>query len=155
MTNLLQVGDHAPYFEGKDAQGELISSKHLLGRPYVLYFYPKDDTPGCTTEACQFRDQKPQIELHGASLIGVSPDNAQSHQQFMSKYDLTFTLLTDEDHRICETFGVWQEKNVYGKKSMGVVRTTFVIDSQGMIRWIERPVKVEGHAERVIEALKQ
>lgn len=155
MAEKLNIGEQAPAFEGHDAEGRIISSKSLSGHPYVLYFYPKDDTLGCTTQACSLRDRKVDIDSYQAALIGVSPDNAQSHQKFISKYILNFTLLTDENHKICESFGVWQEKMSYGKKSMGVIRTTFIIDGKGFIRWMESPVKVEGHAERVLEALKK
>lgn len=154
MEYKLQVGDKVPAFAGKDALGNTISSQNLQGRPYVLYFYPQDDTPGCTLEACSFRDSQPQIKSFGAELIGISPDTSQSHSQFIQKYGLNFTLISDENHQICETFDVWKEKNSYGKKHMGVIRSTFIVDGQGFIRWIERPVQVEGHAVRVLQALE-
>ena len=155
MPFKIKKGDQVPSFQAYDSQGKLISAESLLGQPYVIYFYPKDDTPGCTTQACQFRDIKPQLEQIKTLVIGISPDNSSSHNQFINKYSLNFTLLSDEDHHLCQLFDVWQEKINFGKKSMGIIRTTFVVDAQGVIRWIERRVSVEGHAERVLAALKK
>lgn len=154
MTYKLNIGDPAPSFEGMDGEGNKISSKSLQGRPFVLYFYPKDDTPGCTKEACHFRDLKPGFDQHKVELIGVSPDTPDSHQKFAVKYGLNFKLVSDPNHQICKSFDVWQEKESFGKISMGIIRTTFIIDKKGIIRWMERPVQVEGHADRVLEALK-
>ncbi|WP_068467693.1 peroxiredoxin [Candidatus Protochlamydia phocaeensis] len=154
MSSLPLIGQAVPAFQTRDTKGQLISTKDLLGHPYVLYFYPKDDTPGCTAQACSFRDAKPLFDHSQARVIGVSPDSAASHEKFTAKYGLNFTLIPDSTHQLCEQFGVWQEKMLFGKKGMGVIRTTFLIDSQGVIRWIESPVQVEGHEGRVIEALQ-
>lgn len=151
---LLSVGSAVPSFEATDANGQSFSNTQLLGQTYVLYFYPKDNTPGCTAQACSFRDATPSFDSCQVRVIGVSPDSAASHKRFSTKYGLNYTLLPDPTHRMCELFGVWQEKTVFGKKGMGVVRTTFIVDAQGVIRWIESPVRVEGHADRVLEALQ-
>ncbi|CUI15723.1 bacterioferritin comigratory protein [Candidatus Protochlamydia naegleriophila] len=151
---LLSVGSEVPSFEATTANGQALSNKQLLDQVYIFYFYPKDDTPGCTAQACSFRDAKPLFDAGQVRVIGVSPDSAASHARFTSKYGLNYTLLPDPTHHLCELFGVWQEKVVFGKKRMGVVRTTFIVDAQGIIRWIESPVRVEGHAERVLEALQ-
>lgn len=154
MTYKINVGDKVPFFEGQDQKGTVVSSSALLGHSYVIYFYPKDDTPGCTKEACSIRDQKKQIDLLNARVIGISPDGQVSHEKFITKYNLNFTLLSDEDHSICKAFDVWQPKSFLGIKSMGVERSTFVVDAKGIIRWIERPVKVDKHELRILEALK-
>ncbi len=151
---LLSIGSTVPSFEATDGKGQLLSNNQLQGQAYVLYFYPKDDTPGCTTQACHFRDTKPLFDACQVRVIGVSPDSAASHERFSTKYALNYTLLPDPAHHLCELFGVWQEKVVFGKRGMGVVRTTFIIDAQGVIRWLESPVRVEGHADRVLEALQ-
>ena len=119
----------------------------------VLYFYPKDDTPGCTTEACELRDVHKQIANKNAVVLGVSPDSAKSHEKFSTKFNLPFTLVTDEDHNICEAYGVWKEKSMYGRKYMGVERTTFIIGPDGNITKIFRKVKPAGHAEEVLSAI--
>ncbi len=151
---MLTDGDKAPAFSLEDQDGKKHTLKSLLGKPLVLYFYPKDDTPGCTKEACAFRDARSQYVEAGAQVIGVSPDAPASHRKFVDKYDLNFPLLADPDHAVCEKYGVWKEKNMYGKKSMGVERTTFVIDSQGVIRKVFPRVKVDGHSDAVLEVLK-
>lgn len=150
-----KAGDKVPAFEAKDETGELISDKTLLGQPAVIYFYPKDDTPGCTTEACAFRDFFHIFNERGIHLIGVSPDPVKSHLKFKEKYLLPFPLIADPDKKICEAFDVLKEKNLYGKTSIGVVRSTFVISPTGEFFWIEQPVKVEGHIDRVFQALDQ
>lgn len=150
---MIEVGQPAPDFTLDDQKGEPVTLSELKGKPVVLYFYPKDDTPGCTKEACAFRDARAAYEKAGAQVIGVSPDTSKSHEKFAAKYDLPFTLVADTDHHACESYGVWQEKNMYGKKSMGVVRTTFVIDREGIVRKVFPRVKVDGHADAVLEAL--
>jgi peroxiredoxin Q/BCP len=119
----------------------------------VLYFYPKDDTPGCTKEACGFRDAKAKLAKHEAVVLGVSPDSPESHEQFRTKYKLPFTLLADEGHAVAEKYGAWREKNMYGKKSMGIARSTFIIDAAGTVAKVFKAVKADGHAEQVLAAL--
>jgi peroxiredoxin Q/BCP len=151
---MIEVGLPAPDFTLPDQKGESVTLSKLKGQPVVLYFYPKDDTPGCTKEACAFRDARAAYEKAGARVVGVSPDTSQSHEKFAAKYELPFTLVADTDHQVCESYGVWQEKNLYGKKSMGVVRTTFVIDREGVVRKVFPRVKVDGHADAVLDALR-
>ena len=129
----LKAGDTAPDFETTNDAGDNVRLSAMRGRRVVVYFYPKDDTPGCTQQACGFRDSYPQIEEKNAVVLGVSPDSAKSHQKFRSKYDLPFPLLPDTDHAIAEAYGVWQEKSMYGRKYMGIVRSHFVIDEQGKV----------------------
>ena len=140
MANELQIGDLAPNFEAKTDSGETVKLSSYRGQRVVLYFYPKDDTPGCTTQACGFRDNYVEIEERDAVVLGVSPDGQASHQKFKTKYDLPFTLLVDEEHTIAELYGVWGEKKMYGKTYMGVLRSQFVIDKAGKI--IDARVKV-------------
>jgi len=151
---MLKEGDKAPDFEVKDDQGNDVSLKDLRGKKVVLYFYPKDDTSGCTKEACDFRDNLGRIKRKDAVVLGVSPDNEKSHTKFKTKYDLPFPLLADIDKKIVNDYGVWKEKSMYGRKYMGVERTTFIIDEKGKIAKIFPKVKVEGHVDEVIEALK-
>ena len=129
----LKAGDQAPEFETVDDNGQQVSLNDFRGRRLVLYFYPKDDTTGCTTQACGFRDVYEGFGEKGAAVLGVSPDSAKSHQRFRAKYSLPFPLLVDSDHRIAEAYGVWQEKSMYGRKYMGIVRSHFVIDEQGKV----------------------
>lgn len=154
MSYKINVGDRIPVFHARDQDGMEIDSDDLLGSPFVIYFYPKDDTPGCTKEACGLRDNMEQLETLNTLVLGVSPDSATSHNQFIKKYGLNFTLLTDENHELAKKFDVI-EKNMSEKKVISIVRTTFFVDSAGVIRWIERPVSVEGHAERVVLAVEQ
>jgi thioredoxin-dependent peroxiredoxin len=142
-------GDKAPAFTLSDQGGEQVSSGDLAGQPYVLYFYPKDDTPGCTTEACAFRDALPAFEKLGVRVIGVSPDSPASHERFCTKYGLPFTLLCDTDKQLSTAYGAWALKKNYGREYMGVVRSTFLVDSKGVIRNEWRGVKVNGHVEKV------
>ena len=128
--------------------------KDLKGKNVVLYFYPKDDTPGCTVEACSFRDSYKEIEKLGAVVLGISPDSVKSHEKFINKFSLPFPLLADEEKQMCKDYGVWVEKSMYGKKYMGVARTTFIIDKAGKIAKIFEKVKPEGHNQEVIETLK-
>jgi len=151
----LNVGDKAPSFKLKNQDAKVISLSDLKGKPIVLYFYPKDDTPGCTKEACNFRDQFPKFGKMKAEIIGVSIDSVESHKKFADKYKLRFNLLSDEKKEVVEKYGVWQEKSMYGKKYMGIVRTTFIIDSAGKIHKIFPKVKVEEHNNEVMEALKE
>lgn len=151
----LKVGDKAPSFKLKNQNGKDISLSDLQGKPVVLYFYPKDDTSGCTKEACNFRDEFPKFGKMKAEIIGMSADSVESHKKFADKYKLPFNLLSDEKKDVIEKYGVWQEKSMYGRKYMGIVRTTFIIDSSGKIRKIFPKVKVDGHNEEVIEALKE
>ncbi|MCB9766609.1 MAG: thioredoxin-dependent thiol peroxidase [Candidatus Omnitrophica bacterium] len=149
-----QEGKKAPAFSLPSSTGKKISLKDLAGKKVVLYFYPKDNTPGCTTEACAFRDAHKSFEKSDTVILGVSPDGIASHEKFINKYDLPFVLLADEDHAVAEKYGVWQEKSMYGKKFMGIVRATFVIDREGKIAKIFPKVKVKGHDDEVLEAVK-
>ena len=150
---MVEEGGPAPDFELATDTGERIRLSGLRGRPVVLYFYPEDDTPGCTTQACELRDQYSLFRERGAVVLGVSPDDEASHARFREKYSLPLTLLADPGHRVADDYGVWVERNRYGRKSMGIERSTFVIDEHGNVARALRRVKPEGHAERVLEAL--
>lgn len=150
----LQVGDKAPAFSLKTDGGGKVSLSGLKGRNVVLYFYPKDDTSGCTAEACAFRDNLPKFGKLDAVVIGVSRDSAESHDKFKTKHKLNFTLGADETGKVTEDYGVWVEKSMYGRKYMGIERATFLIDGKGRIAAIWRKVKVNGHAEDVLKAVK-
>jgi peroxiredoxin Q/BCP len=152
---MIQVGQAAPNFSLSDQDGNPVTLSGCKGAPVVLYFYPKDDTPGCTKEACAFRDAFAEYRRRGARILGVSPDDAASHARFVKKYELPFTLLADPEHRVCESYGVWKEKNLYGRKSMGVERTTILIDDDGVVRATFPRVKVDGHSDAVLAALDQ
>lgn len=149
----LKIGDMAPDFSGTAQDGATISLSELKGTRTVLYFYPKDNTSGCTLEAKSLRDGKEELARRGFRIIGVSPDSERSHQNFCSKHDLNFTLLADTDHSICEAFGVWAEKSMYGRKYMGVKRTTFLLDEEGRITHIFDKVKTATHFEQIINEL--
>ena len=149
----LQEGIQAPDFTLPDQDGVLRKLSDYLGTPIVLYFYPKDDTPGCTTEACNFRDDYPNYEQAGVVILGVSPDTPKKHTKFKEKYNLPFTLLADESHQICELFEVWGRKKFMGREYDGVFRTTFVIDPTGKIVKVFENVKPEGHSAQVLAAL--
>lgn len=151
---MISIDKKAPAFKLFDQNGKSISLKDYLGENVVLYFYPKDDTSGCTAEACSFRDDFPQFKKIDAVIIGVSPDSVASHKKFQQKYSLPFTLLSDESKEVVERYGVWKEKSMYGRKYMGVERTTFIIDENGKIKKIFNKVKVDGHNKEVLEALK-
>lgn len=151
---MIEEGKKAPDFKLKNQDGKTISLKDFKGKNVVLYFYPKDNTSGCTKEACNFRDEFPKFKNVDAVILGVSPDSVVSHKKFAEKYDLPFDLLSDEEKNVLEDYGVWQEKSMYGRKYMGVVRTTVVIDANSKIRKIFPKVKVEGHNKEVLEALK-
>ena len=152
MTHLKE-GDFAPPFEGKDQHGNLISLKNYSGKTVVLYFYPKDDTPGCTAEACNLRDHHTELLDRGFSVIGVSPDSEKSHSKFAEKYHLPFPLIADTEKEILQAYGVWGEKNMYGRKYMGVHRTTFVIDGSGKILKIFTKVDTKNHTEQILREL--
>ena len=148
----LDVGDKAPTFTLPTDGGGDISLKDLKGETVVLYFYPKDDTSGCTAEACAFRDALPDFSKVNATVIGVSKDPVKKHDKFKNKYDLTFPLASDEDGKVCDAYGTWVEKSMYGRKYMGIDRSTFLIDGNGVIRAIWRKVKVPGHVDEVLKA---
>jgi len=147
---VIEQGRPAPDFELKSDAGETVRLSDFRGRPVVLYFYPKDDTPGCTTEACEFRDAYDVFRERGAEVLGVSPDDVASHEKFKTKYGLPFTLLADPDHEVAEKYGVWIEKSMYGRNYMGIDRTTFVIGPDGILQHIFRKVKPDGHAAEVL-----
>ena len=149
---MLKEGTTAPAFKTTDQNGESVSLRDLRGQRVVLYFYPKDDTPGCTKEACSFRDAYSKFKKHDITVLGVSPDKEASHKKFVTKYQLPFTLLADTDHSIADAYGVWGEKKFMGRTYMGVHRTTFLIDEKGKIRKIFEKVKPEDHASEVLEA---
>jgi thioredoxin-dependent peroxiredoxin len=150
---VVEEGAPAPDFELQSDEGETVTLSALRGKPVVLYFYPKDDTPGCTTEACEFRDAYDRFREQGVEILGVSPDTEASHQKFKSKYELPFTLLADPDHRTAEAYGVWKEKRNYGKTYMGIERSTFVIDADGKVARAMRGIRPAGHAAKVLETL--
>lgn len=150
---MLKVGDKAPEFELVADSGDRVSLKDYAGKKVVLYFYPKDMTEGCTKESCDFRDNITKFEKENTVVIGVSPDNIKSHNRFKDKYELPFTLLSDESKMMLQDYGVWQEKSMYGRNYMGVVRSTFVIDENGIILKIYDKVKVPGHVEEVLSDL--
>ena len=148
------IGDKAPDFNMPTDDGTDITLKSLQGKPVVLYFYPKDDTPGCTKEACGFRDALPDFSKLNVDVIGVSKDSVKKHEKFKAKHALTFRLASDENGDVCERYGVWKEKNMYGRKFMGIERSTFLIDGDGVVRQAWRKVRVPGHVENVLEAAK-
>lgn len=151
-----EEGKRAPAFSLPASTGKNVSLKDLRGKKWiVLYFYPKDMTSGCTVEACDFRDRNAECKKMGAVVLGVSPDSLKTHAKFIEKHDLNFALLSDEDKKACQAYGVWKEKSMYGRKYMGVVRSTFLIDKEGRIARAWRKVKVNGHADEVIDALKE
>jgi len=150
----LKAGDAAPDFETVNEAGEKISLKDLRGKRVVLYFYPKDNTSGCTAQACAFRDSYPDIEHANAVVLGVSPDSAKSHQNFKTKFELPFPLLIDQDHAIAEKYGVWREKSMYGRKYMGILRSHFVIDEQGKLVDVQYNVKATDSAAKAVASLK-
>ncbi|MGE0158449.1 MAG: thioredoxin-dependent thiol peroxidase [Gemmatimonadales bacterium] len=150
----VQKGSTAPEFTLPSDDGGHVTLSSLRGRKVVLYFYPKDDTPGCTTQACDLRDAMPTFQGLDAVVLGVSPDSVASHRKFRDKFALNYPLLADEDHRVAEAYGVWKEKNLYGRKSMGIERSTFLIDEDGKILEAWRKVSPKGHADLLREALR-
>lgn len=154
MADWIDVGAKAPDFTLISDSGERIKLSDLASSPVVLYFYPKDDTPGCTRQACAFRDLHSKMEQAGAVVLGVSPDDRDSHVKFRDKYSLNFPLLVDADHKVAEKYGAWREKNLYGKKSMGIQRSTYLIDAAGKVAKVWKRVQVEGHDAQVLEAIQ-
>lgn len=154
MSKELAIGEKAPELALPDQDGNMVSLKDFKGKQVVLYFYPKDDTPGCTQESCDFRDSMAPIKKAGAVVVGVSFDGQASHQKFIKKFSLPFTLLSDEEKTVANAYGVYKEKSMYGKKYWGIERSTFVIDQQGLLKAIFRKVKVTGHVDEVLAALK-
>lgn len=154
MGDWIEEGKKAPDFTLPADDGSKVKLSDLKGSPVVLYFYPKDDTPGCTREACAFRDRKTALTKLGATVLGVSADDVASHVKFRDKFKLNFPLLADADHKVAEKYGAWREKNMYGKKSMGIQRSTYLIDAEGKVAKVWKKVLVDGHDEAVIAALK-
>jgi peroxiredoxin Q/BCP len=150
-----EVGSKAPQFTLESQDGAKVSLKEFLGKKVVLYFYPKDDTPGCTKEACSFTDNFAKFKKQGAVLLGISADSVDSHKKFQRKHNLSITLLSDPKKEVINNYGVWKEKNMYGKKIMGIERTTFLIDENGKIARVFPKVKVDGHTEKVLEELSK
>ena len=150
----VDVGDAAPDFSLPRDGGGTLSLADLKGKPAIVYFYPKDDTPGCTKEACGFRDVWSDLSDASLQVVGISKDSVAKHDKFKAKYELPFPLLADEDCAVCQAFGVWKEKNMYGKKTMGIERSTFLLDADGVIRKVWRKVKVDGHVDQAIAAAK-
>jgi thioredoxin-dependent peroxiredoxin len=151
---VVEEGAPAPDFELKSDAGETVTLSALRGKPVVLYFYPRDDTPGCTTEACEFRDAYDRFRDQGVEILGVSPDTEASHRKFKTKYELPFTLLADPSHEAAEAYGVWKEKKRYGRTYEGVDRSTFIIDAEGKVAKAMRGIKPAGHAAQVLETLR-
>jgi peroxiredoxin Q/BCP len=152
---MLKIGQPAPSFTLPDDSGGIVSLASLRGKTVVLYFYPKDDTPGCTTQACGLRDNWTSLSHTGAIVYGISPDNVKRHVAFRAKYDLPFGLLADEDHRMAEAYGAWGQKSMYGRKYMGILRTTVIVDGKGAVRHIVEKVKPKGHAAQVMALLEE
>ena len=153
MATTLKAGDKAPDFNSKDQNGEEVSLANFKGKTVILYFYPKDDTPGCTAEACDFRDNYQSLIAKGYEVIGVSTDDSKSHKKFETKYSLPFPLIADEDKSINEAYGVWAEKNMYGKKYMGTARTTFIIDADGIIKQVIEKVDTKNASQQVLDLI--
>jgi len=152
---MVKEGSTAPAFKTTNTNGDSVSLKDLRGKKVVLYFYPKDDTPGCTKEACSFRDAYSKFKKRGITILGVSPDSEKSHQKFTTKYELPFTLLADTDHSIADAYGVYGEKKFMGRTYMGIHRTTFLIDEKGKIKKVFEKVKPEDHADEVLGAFSE
>ena len=152
---MLDVGDKAPAFSLEDQSGTTVKLSDFKGRKVVVYFYPKDDTPGCTREACAFRDEHSALQKAGAVVLGISPDSGPSHAKFAGKYKLSFPLLADTDHSVSEKFGAWGEKTLYGRKFMGIIRSTFLVDEAGKVARVWPKVKVDGHVDQVLEAVRE
>jgi peroxiredoxin Q/BCP len=155
MTDWIEPGQRAPAFALAADDGTKVRLADLKGKPVVLYFYPRDDTPGCTREACAFRDQSPALKKLGAVVLGVSTDSVESHARFRDKHRLNFPLLADVDHAVAEKYGAWREKNMYGKKSLGIQRSTYLIGADGKVAKVWKRVNVDGHDDEVLEALAE
>jgi peroxiredoxin Q/BCP len=155
MGDWIEPGQKAPAFTLTNDRGEKVRLADFTGQPVVLYFYPKDDTPGCTRQACAFRDLQKEMQALGAAVLGVSPDDVASHQKFRDKFQLNFPLLADPDHAVADKYGAWREKNMYGKKSMGIQRSTYLIDPAGKVAKVWKRVQVDGHDQKVLESLKE
>ncbi|OUU01503.1 MAG: thioredoxin-dependent thiol peroxidase [Bacteroidetes bacterium MED-G17] len=147
----VELNQKAPDFEAKNQQGEIVNLAQYKGKKLVLYFYPKDDTPGCTKEACNLRDNYTDLKKQGYEVLGVSPDNEAKHQKFIGKYDLPFDLLADPEHTVSEAYGVWVEKNMYGRTYMGIKRTTFIINEEGIVEEIIKKVKTDDHTKQILK----
>ena len=155
MADWVEAGRKAPDFTLPADDGGKVKLSGLKGKPVVLYFYPRDDTPGCTREACAFRDRSKQLVKLGATVLGISTDDVASHVKFRDKYKLNFPLLADTQHKVAEKYGAWREKTRFGKKSMGIQRSTFLIDAGGKVAKLWKSVKVDGHDEQVLKALRE
>ena len=149
----IKIGDNAPNFSLKDQNGNAVSLDSFLGKKVILFFYPKDDTPGCTVEACNFRDDFEIYEEKNAVLLGISKDGEESHRKFISKFNLPFSLLCDEDHAVAEEYGAWGEKSMYGRKYMGIIRSTIVVDTEGKVEQLFEKVKTKDHSKELLELL--
>ncbi len=155
MIDFIEEGKKAPAFTLVSDEGKKVKLADFAGAPLVIYFYPKDDTPGCTKEACNFRDRAAEFAKLGVKVIGMSPDSVESHVKFKKKFKLNFPLLADEGHAVAEKYGVWREKSLYGKKFMGIQRSTYLIDAKGKVAMVWKNVRVDGHDEKVIETIKE
>ncbi len=155
MADWVEAGKKAPDFTLPADDGSKVKLSALKGKPVVLYFYPRDNTPGCTREACAFRDQQKAMSKLGAVVLGVSPDTVASHEKFRDEFKLNFPLLADADHKVAEKYGAWREKTLYGKKSLGIQRSTFLIDAEGKVAKVWKKVNVDGHDEQVLAALRE
>jgi thioredoxin-dependent peroxiredoxin len=151
---MLVSGQKAPSFRGKNQNGETVSLKDYLGKKLAIFFYPEDDTPTCTEQACNLRDNYALLKKEGIEVVGVSPDDVKSHEQFIGKFELPYTLVADPQKKIIEAYGVWGEKNMYGRKYMGLIRTTFLVDEKGVIKHIFKKPRVRQHAEEIVAKAK-
>jgi peroxiredoxin Q/BCP len=155
VADWVEAGRTAPDFTLPADDGGKVKLSSLRGRPVVVYFYPRDNTPGCTREACAFRDRRAQLAKAGARVLGISGDSVASHEKFRDQFKLNFPLLADADHKVAEKYGAWREKNLYGKKSMGIQRSTFLVDADGKVARVWKKVNVDGHDAEVLAALKE
>lgn len=151
---MLEPGQKAPSFKGKNQKGDSVSLKDYLGKKVAIFFYPEDDTPTCTEQACNLRDNYALLRKEGIEVVGISPDDVKSHEQFIGKFELPYTLVADPQKKIIEAYGVWGEKNMYGRKYMGLIRTTFLVDEKGVIKHIFKKPRVRQHAEEIIAKAK-
>jgi peroxiredoxin Q/BCP len=151
---MVEAGQKAPSFKGKNQSGESVSLKDYPGKKLAIFFYPEDDTPTCTEQACNLRDNYALLKKEGIEVVGISPDDVKSHEQFIGKFELPYTLVADPQKKIIEAYGVWGEKNMYGRKYMGLIRTTFLVDEKGVIKHIFKKPRVRQHAEEIIAKAK-